>query len=253
MARPLRFPSVRFFPRRVLLMPDPIQLNGMASAASALQMLERRQQVLANNLANATTRGFKGETPFARLMQNSLAATDTALDVTEGPMTETHSTLDLAIKGNGYFVTQTPSGERLTRDGSFALDADQRLVDSHGNPVLGEAGPITVPNGTVEIDTNGMVKVNGRPVQRLRLERVADGAKLQHEGGTQFVPDASRKAIPPEDRRIMQGFVEGSNVNTMFAMTQMIDVLREFSAAQKTMTTIDSVRGIATTEIGKPI
>ncbi len=234
-------------------MPDPIQLNGMASAASTLQMLERRQQVLANNLSNASTRGFKAETPFARLMNNALATTDTALDVTEGPITETHGTLDVAIKGNGYFVTQTAGGERLTRDGSFSLDADQRLVDGHGNPVLGETGPITVPNGVVEIDPDGMVKVNGKPLLRLRLESVADGTKLQHEGGTQFVPDASRKAIPPEDRKIMQGYVEGSNVNTMFAMTQMIDVLREFTAAQKSMTTIDSVRGIATTEIGKPL
>ena len=76
-------------------MPGPVRTNGMSSAAAAMQMLERKQQVLANNLANASTRGFKAETAFARLMDNQLAKTDTALDLTAGSLTETHNTLDL--------------------------------------------------------------------------------------------------------------------------------------------------------------
>ena len=77
----------------------------MSSAAAALQMLERRQQVLANNLANSSTRGFKAETAFSRIMGDALASTDTALDLTPGTLTETHNTLDLAIEGDGFFVT----------------------------------------------------------------------------------------------------------------------------------------------------
>ena len=234
-------------------MPDPVRMNGLSSAASALQMMEHRQQVLANNLANASTRGFKAETPFARLMGNAMAVTDTALDTTPGTLTETHNVLDLAVKGDGYFVTQTPNGERFTRDGSFTLDADRRLVDSRGNPVVGEDGPIQLRNGKIEIEEDGSVKVDGHALARLRIERVAKGADLQHEGGTQFVPDATRQLVPPNERHVMQGFVEESNVNTMSAMTSMIDVLRRYGAAQKTLSTIDSVRGIATTELGKPI
>ena len=234
-------------------MPDPVRPNGMSSAAAALQMLERRQQVLSNNLANASTRGFKAETAFARIMGDSLAATDTALDLTAGSMTETHNALDVAIESDGFFVTQTANGERLVRNGSFRLDADRRLVDDHGNAVLGEDGPILLPLGIAEIDETGLVKVNGKPVQRLRVERVPPGTPLQHEGGTQFLPVSARQTVPPNERLVRQGFVEESNVNPMAAMTAMLEVLHRYGAAQKTLSTIDAVRGIAVTDLAKPV
>lgn len=234
-------------------MPDPVRTNGMTSAAAALQMLERRQQVLANNLANASTRGFKAESVFSRMMGDAIATTDTALDLTAGTLTETRNPLDLAMEGDGFFVTNTPAGERLVRGGSFHLDANRQLVDDHGNTVMGEDGPITLRDGLVEIDAAGQIKVDGKPAQRLRMERVAEGTQLEHEGGTQFVPDASRTSIPPAERRVKQGFVEESNVNTMSAMTAMLDVLHRFGAAQKTLSTLDSARGIAVTELAKPV
>ena len=218
-----------------------------------MQMLERKQQVLANNLANASTRGFKAETAFARLMDNQLAKTDTALDLTAGSLTETHNSLDLAVEGDGFFVTQTPNGERFVRNGSFRLDAERQLVDERGNPVLGEDGPLVLPAGTVEIENDGAVKVNGRVLQRLRLERVDAGAQLLHEGGTQFVPDVSRQAIPPAERLVRQGFVEESNVNTMSAMTDMLAVLHRYGAAQKALSTIDAARGTSVNDLAKPV
>lgn len=218
-----------------------------------MQMLERKQQVLANNLANASTRGFKAETAFARLMDNQLAKTDTALDLTAGSLTETHNSLDLAVEGEGFFVTQTPNGERFVRNGSFRLNQERQLVDERGNAVLGEEGPIVLPMGTVEIEKDGAVKVNGRPLQRLRLERVADGTQLLHEGGTQFVPDASRQVIPAAERTVRQGFLEESNVNTMSAMTDMLAVLHQYGAAQKTLTALDAVRGISVNDLAKPV
>lgn len=234
-------------------MPDSVRPNGMSSAAAALQMLERRQQVLTNNLANASTRGFKAETAFARMMGDALAVTDTSLNLTQGTLTETHNALDLAIDGEGFFVTQTPAGERLVRSGSFHLDADRKLIDDHGNAVLGEDGPITLPPGVAEVDKTGLVKVNGRALQRLRMESVAPGTQLQHEGGTQFVPDASRQVMAPDRRNVRQGFVEESNVNPMEAMTAMLEVLHRYGAAQKTLSTIDAVRGIAVTDLAKPV
>lgn len=234
-------------------MPGPVQNNGMSSAAAALQMLERRQAVLANNLANASTRGFKAEMAFSRIMGNAMASTDTAIDLTEGTLTQTHNPFDLAVAGDGFFVVDTPNGERFVRNGSFSLDPERRLVDSRGNPVLGETGPITIPNGRVDIDATGEIQVNGKPLTRLRLERVASGADLQHEGGTMFVPDASRQVIPAGERTVQQGFLEESNVNAMAAMTDMLSVLHRYQAAQKTLTTIDAVRGIAVTDLAKPV
>ena len=234
-------------------MPGPIQTNGLSSAAAALQMLERRQQVLANNLANASTRGFKAETAFSRLMDNALATTDTALNLTPGALAQTHNPLDLAIEGDGFFVTQTPAGERFTRNGSFTLDADRRLVDDRGDPVVGEKGPIILPPGGVEVDATGAVKVNGRAVDQLRIERVPPGTDLQHEGGTRFIPDASRSVIPAGERRLRQGYLEESNVNPMAAMTEMLSVLHRYGAAQRTLSTLDSTRGIAVTDLARPV
>lgn len=234
-------------------MPGPVQTNGMSSAAAALQMLERRQAVLANNLANASTRGFKGEMAFSRIMGNALAATDTAVDLTPGTLTQTHNPFDLAVEGDGFFVVNTPNGERLVRNGSFGLDANRQLVDGKGNPVMGETGPITIPNGRVEIDPTGQIRVNGKPLAQLRVERVATGTDLQHEGGTMFVPDASRQSIPAAERKVQQGFVEESNVNAMSAMTDMLSVLHRYQAAQKTLRTIDEARGIAVTDLAKPV
>ena len=119
--------------------------------------------------------------------------------------------------------------------------------------LVGCNDPIVLPQGTVEIGADGMVKVNNHAVQRLRLERVAPGTQLQHEGGTQFVPDASRQAIPPAERSVKQGFLEESNVNTMSAMTDMLAVLHRYGAAQKTLSTIDAVRGIAVNDLAKPV
>lgn len=234
-------------------MPDPVRPNGMTSAAAALQMIERRQAVLANNLANASTRGFKAESAFSRIMGDALASTDTALDLTPGTLTETHNPLDLAIEGDGFFVTKTADGERFVRNGSFRLDPDRRLVDEHGDPVMGDDGPIMLPPGVVDIDTSGLVKVNGKPVQRLRVERVPEGTQLEHEGGTRFVPVAARQSVPAAERVVRQGFVEESNVNPMSAMTAMLEVLHRYGAAQKTLSTIDAVRGIAVTDLAKPV
>lgn len=225
----------------------------MTSAAAALQMLERRQQVLANNLANANTRGFKAETAFARLIGDAIAATDTSTDLSQGTLTSTNNPLDVSIEGNGFFVVKTNGGERHIRGGAFQLDANRQLTDSEGHPVLGENGPLILPKGDISISIDGQVRVSGKPVGQLLMEGVDPRARLVHEGGTMFLPDASRKSIPLDERRIHQGSVEESNVNTMSAMTEMLEVLHRYGAAQKSIATIDSIRGIAVNDLAKPV
>lgn len=234
-------------------MPGPVRPNGMTSAAAALQMLERRQAVLANNLANASTRGFKAERTFARMMQDAISVTDTAVDLTPGTLTETRAPLDLAVNGDGFFVVDTPAGERWTRGGSFQLDADRRIIDESGNPLLGEEGAITLPHGIPEIDATGQIKVGNKIVARLRLETSSDSSSLEHEGGTRFVPDAARTIIANDTRSIKQGSIEESNVNPMVAMTEMLEALRQYGSAQKTISTLDAARGIAVTDLAKPV
>ncbi|MCU0646720.1 MAG: flagellar hook-basal body complex protein [Gemmatimonadaceae bacterium] len=244
-------------------MPDGIRTNGMTAAAAALAMYERRQQVLANNLANANTAGFKAERTFSRLMDGAIAATETATDRRAGTLEESGNALDLALEGDGFLVVQTAQGERLTRGGSFRLDGQRRLVDGDGNALLGEAntaagesGGITLPPGTVQIRTDGTVSVNDRLVARLRLESVPANVALEKDGANRYLPPASaaqRTPLAPEARRVRQGFVEASNVNTIEMMTAMIDTLHRYSATQRSISVLDEVRGRTATDIAKPV
>lgn len=228
-------------------------INGMTRAASALHYWERRQEVLANNLANVDTTGFRGERVFARLMEGELTVADTATDRRAGALQQTGAPLDLALGGDGFFVVEGPDGERLARGGSFRLDEGGRVVDGNGNALLGENGPLVVGNGTVAINQRGVVSVDGKEIDRLRLETVPPGTRLQHAEGTLFLPDPARAPLEPEQRAVRQGYLEGSNVNTVDAMVDMISIQRAYAAVQKAVTTLDGVRETMTTSLGRPV
>jgi flagellar basal-body rod protein FlgF len=244
-------------------MPDGIRTNGVTAAAAALAMYERRQQVLSNNLANSNTPGFKADRTFSRLIDGAIAATEVATDRRPGTLAESGNPLDLALAGDGFFVVQTRQGERLTRGGSFQLDGERRLVDGEGNALLGEAnsaagesGGIILPPGTVQIRADGTVSVNDRMVARLRLEGVPPNVALEKDGGSRYLPPPNatqRTPLAPEQRRVRQGFIEESNVNTIESMTAMIDTLHRYGATQRSISVLDEVRGRASTDIGKPV
>lgn len=226
-------------------------INGMTRAASALAYWERRQEVVTNNLANADTNGFRAQRTFASAIGDALPVAGTALDTRAGALKQTGNSLDVALGGDGYFVVDTAQGERFTRAGSFRLDTSNRLVDQSGNPVLGEGGPIVLPRGTVSIDAAGGVSVDGKMVDRLRIETVPAGTDMPHEAGTFLVPDPSRTAVDPASRSVQQGYLEDSNVNTIGSMVDMISIQRSYSAIQRTMTTLDGIRHTISNELGK--
>jgi hypothetical protein len=147
--------------------------NGMSSSAAALRYWERRQAVLTHNLANAETAGFKAERVFARMIDDALPVADTATDLRAGALTTTGSPGDLALEGDGFFRVETPAGERWTRGGSFRPDAEGRLVDPNGNPLLGEGGPIEVGSGDFTVAPDGTVRAGGQEVGRPRSQRAA--------------------------------------------------------------------------------
>ena len=233
-------------------MPNPV--TGLTHAAAALRYYERRQETAANNLANVATDGFRGERAFATLMSDGVVAARTATDARGGALRPTGNPLDLALSGDGYFVVQTGAGERLTRAGSFHLDAARQLVDPDGNAVLGESGPVTVPPGTaVAVGPDGTVSVDGQAAARLRLEAVDPGVQMAHDGGARFVPDASRRALPAGSRPVRQGALEESNVSAVGALVDMIAVQRAYAGVQKAVSVMDAVRGTAASELGKPV
>lgn len=245
--------------------------NGMTTSAQALRALERRQEVVANNLANASTDGFKAERTFGRLLEGSVPAVDAMTDLTAGPLRPTGAPLDIALGGDGFLVVDGPEGERLTRGGSFQLDDQNRIVNSAGMPLLGDGGPLVVDATTAQafadalragttggdsaivVDRTGNVQVGGTIVGTLRVEGVQPDARLEHVGGGLFLPPADRQPIAHVERDVRQGFVEESNVTTVSAMVEMIDVQRAYANVQKVMTTLDEARRTLVTEIGRPI
>lgn len=226
--------------------------DGLLSAAHALRYWELRQQALAHNLANADTRGFKGERVFARLLGETQVAPEAATDLTPGTLTETRAPLDLAIEGAGFFVVETPEGERLTRGGTFEIDETGTLVTERGHAVLGERGRITVPeDARIEIDAMGAVLVDGREIGVLRVETVPAGARLEREAAGLFVPGAERIELAADERRVRQGYLEESNVNTIESMVEMINVQRSFAAVQNGVRVIDGMLDTIANRIGR--
>jgi flagellar basal-body rod protein FlgG len=225
--------------------------DGIASAANALRYWERRQEVMANNLANANTDGFKAERVFGRLLEDALPIPDASTDMRAGTVKPTGEPLDLALDGDGFVVVGTPNGERLARGGSFRLDERGVLTDTHGNELLGEKGPIRALGGTISIDRTGLVAVDGQVVDRLRVETVPPGTRLQHDAGTMFLPDAARTSVDIADRKVRQGYLEESNVSSVGSMVDMIDIQRTYASVQKVLTTLDSIRGLISNEIAK--
>jgi flagellar basal-body rod protein FlgF len=237
-----------------------IRPTGMTHAAAALRNLELRQDVLANNLANVSTPGFKGEQVFAEMLGGDQAPiVRSRTDFRSGAITSTGAPLDLAMSGTGFFVVDTPNGERLTRGGSLQLDDARRLVTADGHQVLGEddekggtRGPVMIPANArdVQINRSGAVIVDGVQIARLRCESAS--SDVMHEAGGLFRAAESPARIPIEDRTIRQGAIEESNVGSLESMVDLISVQRAYSSVQKVMTTIDSALGIAASEIGKP-
>jgi flagellar basal body rod protein FlgG len=227
-------------------MPD-----GIAAAASALRYYERRQEIVANNLANANTEGFKAERVFARLIAESHPAPDTATDLRRGTLRETGGALAIATDSDGYFVVSTTQGERLSRGGTLQLSPDGILTDASGHALLGEKGVIKLGPGTITIDRDGLVAVDGDAVDRLRMEMVPPGTDLQHDAGTLFIPGPTRQALAIGSRAVKQGFVEESNVNTVSTMVDMISVQRAYANAAKALTTLDGIRATISNDLGK--
>lgn len=229
-------------------------LNGMDSAASALRYWERKQEIVANNLANVSTDGFKAQRVFARLLDGVRPIAQATSDLSTGNLRGTGNTMDVAIDGDGFFVVQTPEGDRYTRGGSLHLDDKRQLVDQNGHPLLGEKGtPLKLLDGPLTIGKTGEVTQNGQVVDRLRMESAPKGAELERQGDSLWMPPATRTPMKPEARSVRQGFLEESNVNSMSALVDMVAVQRAYASVQKAIVEMDHANETITTQIARPL
>jgi len=209
--------------------------------------LMREMQIVAHNIANASTTGYRAEglvfSEFVRRTEGgpSLSMARGNIPVTshaQGALSSTGGPFDFAIEGEGFFLIETPEGERLTRAGAFALSANGDLVTADGFRVLDVGGaPVFVPPdiGQPGLAADGTLSGDGRPLAQLGLFRPAGDGALSRAGGNLY--DAPNGIEPLAEGRIRQGFLEGSNVDPMGQIARLIEVQRAYEMGQSFLET----------------
>ena len=205
--------------------------------------LMRELNNIANNIANANTNGYKREANvFAehiKALQNGEPSLSMAtmshryVDLTSGDVAKTNNPLDLSIQGNGFFLVETPQGERLTRDGAFSLNAEGEMITSNGQRVLDEAGgAIVIPPdaGNISVTADGFISAGDQVVGRIGVV-TADPAYLTREGKNTFRAETGYEAAI--DAQVRQFSIEGSNVSALEEMARLIEVQRTYEASKR--------------------
>lgn len=222
--------------------------------------LMREMQVVANNIANLSTTGFRREGVIfaehvARMDEGpSLSMAHghaRAVDLSQAGVNQTGGTFDLAIQGDGFFLIETPNGQALTRAGAFTPSAAGELVTPDGQRLLDQGGaPVFIPPGAKEVGVaqDGTISADGQPIAQIGLWGPADPTSLRHQAGTIFVADDLQ---PIESATVLQGFLEDSNVEPVSEIARMIEVQRAYEMGQKFMDAEDQrMRGVIQT-LGK--
>jgi len=235
-------------------------IKGIYTSAMAMRQGILRQEVTANNLANANTTGFKRD----RLFVEELTAagenpTTDPLSVntrhwtefTSGAFNPTGGPLDLALQSRGLFVVSDGQTEYYTRDGRFQRGADGLLVDVQGRAVQGDGGSITLPAGLVSVSPEGVISVDGVVIDRLRVVNFDDPQALRKASGSAFTKSDDAAEIPMENAVVRQGFLEASNVDTVKEMVEMISTARNYEINAKLLTAQDETLRHAVNDIGR--
>jgi flagellar basal-body rod protein FlgF len=226
-----------------------------AGFAARMQALD----VVASNLANASTTGYKAQSPFYRALT---AAQDgevlsplnqavnqfgilggSKLDVRSGSLLPTGNSTDLAIEGDGYFTLQTKAGIRYTRNGDFHVTATNQLATQDGDLVLAEQGtklvPITLPTGTISVSIDGTISVSGGLVAKLHIAQFTPGTNLDAEGNSKFIaPDGSER--PAIGENVRQGMLESSNISPVAGAVDLIVLQRQADMMSKALSMLNT-------------
>jgi flagellar basal-body rod protein FlgF len=246
--------------------------NALLVGLSRQVALQRELDVIANNLANINTNGFKGESvqfeeylssparadsfPLADRRVSFVQDRSTIADFSQGPLAQTGSPLDVAISGDGFLVVDTPGGERYTRNGALSRSASGDLVTSEGYRVRGANGAIQFDqndsdiliarDGAISVTNGGQIADRGK----LRLVRFADPQKLTKEGLSLYSAGGQQPQAVTATTSLQQGMVEKSNVSPVLEMGRMIEVTRAYTSLANLMVRTDDLRRTAINKLG---
>ncbi|MBV8049757.1 MAG: flagellar basal-body rod protein FlgF [Acidobacteriaceae bacterium] len=229
--------------------------SGYYAACAGLEAQSRALDLVANNLANLNTSGFRAqqslfrsfladpsaavEDPLNRAINNYSVLGGSRIDLSSGNLQRTGNSLDLAIEGSGFFAVQTHAGVVYTRDGNFQISAAGRLVTRAGDLVLGEQGPISIPSGVISISPDGTLSADGAVVDKMRVLQFATGSEPISIGESYYsIP--KDQVRPATDSYVRQGTLESSNVNAMTAMVELITIQRKAEMLERAMSAFQS-------------
>jgi flagellar basal-body rod protein FlgF len=238
------------------------------TAASGMRARMESLDMLANNIANSETGGYKTDREFYNIYTSSEAAGEEGedpsglpvieknyIDFSQGSVRPTSNPLDFAIQGQGFFTVNSPAGPAYTRNGSFKISSGGTLVTSDGNAVLDSAGKtITLdPNIPVTMSADGVISQSGTTAAQLALVDFANPGDLAKQGNTMFRPsDSKTQAVSaPATSQIQQGKLEGSNVSSTEAAVRLVSVMRQFEMMQKAISIAKEMDAKTIQEVAK--
>jgi len=235
--------------------------KGLTISARALELQTERHAIIAENIANAGTAGYKRTRvafkSFATALDQALGQSTEAQDIvlkerfddTSGQLQPSGNPCDFALAGPGYFALQDDGGRVYTRNGAFRLDAEGTLVDQSGRPVLGQSGPIRIIGDSWSVSDDGTVTVDDLVVDQLLIVEFPPELATRRGEGIFDVPVAAARVVP--DPHVRQGYLESSNVQVVEEMVQLINALRTFEASQRLIQAQDRTLEHAVNEIGR--
>lgn len=233
-------------------------IKGLYNSGISMYTRMKNMEIIANNLANLETTGFKREVPFSEyLSREDGVKIKIVTDFNNGSFIETGNPFELALRGDGFFVVEGPNGRELTKNGKFKLSQDGFLVDDMGNKVLSGNGTINLmdkiidKNKPIIITKSGEIKQGDIVIDKLVILKVDDVNKLVRTAGQNFIyPNEDYQIANESEYEILQGYLEESNTNPIIELENMIRISKDFEASQKAVTAIDNILGQAK-EIGR--
>ncbi len=238
-------------------------LRGIYGNSASMQIMQNKMDVLANNLANSTTAGFKKKNVFLQQLISAEQAVErnkipvmltkekiaTYTDPSNGKLKTTGNPLDVAIQGDGFFEVQTENGTAFTRNGEFKISNNGILVNSEGYPIVGEGGPIEVNGSSIEINSEGMIIIDGKMVNKLSLKQINMNHASSEANGLYFTDEAND--IDNGKFSIVQGSIELSNVDIVKEMVNMIATQRHYDINSKVIKAQDDTLNKSVNQVGR--
>jgi len=236
--------------------------NALLVSLSRQVALQRELEVIANNVANINTNGFKGralrfsEYLMPQASADAFPASDrpvsytvdagSGLDFSNGPLEQTGRNLDIAVAGNAVIAVQTANGERYTRNGSLQIDSKGVLVTSDGYPVIGSSGPMLFsPQETeIQIGKDGTITTNQGEKGKIKLMTFSNASQLENAGANVYSATTALRPATAEVK-VEAGYIERSNVRPVYEMSRLIEVNRTYATVASIISQTDALRRTA--------